>query len=177
MKVDTNPTLEVVRTLPVLPIKNTVLFPYMFIPLSVGRPSSRAAVEAAMSSEDKMFVVVAQRDAANEQPGDGDLYTVGTLAVIKKLAHGPDTVELLVQGLERVTVQKIEQTEPFLKATVATLPFPADQGTELEALHRTVCHRMLLDAGTATILPATSSAKLDHAAPTSPVLACIAIHG
>ena len=138
MKPDTNPTLEIVRTLPVLPLKNTVLFPYMFIPLSVGRPSSRAAVEAAMSSEDKMFVVVAQRDPTNEQPGEDDLYTVGTLAVIKKLAHSADSVEMLVQGLERVTVQKIEQTEPFLKATVTTLPFPTDHGTEVEALHRTV---------------------------------------
>ena len=61
MKPDTNPTLEIVRTLPVLPLKNTVLFPNMFIPLSVGRASTRAAVEAAMSSEDKMFVVVVNR--------------------------------------------------------------------------------------------------------------------
>ena len=138
MKPDANPTLEVIRMLPVLPLKNTVLFPYMFIPLSVGRSSSCAAVEAAMSSEDKMFVVVAQRDPTNDQPGEADLYTVGTLAVIKKLAQAPDGVEMLVQGLERVRLHKVEQTEPFLKASVATLPFPTDQGTEVEALHRTV---------------------------------------
>ena len=91
-----------------------------------------------MSSEDKMFVVVAQRDPTNEQPAEADLYTVGTLAVIKKMAQTADGVEMLVQGLERVSLQKIEQTEPFLKATVATLPFPTDDGTEVEALHRTV---------------------------------------
>ena len=95
MKPDTNPTLEIVRTLPVLPLKNTVLFPNMFIPLSVGRASTRAAVEAAMSSEDKMFVVVAQRDPANEQPAEADLFTVGTLAVIKKMAQTADGVEML----------------------------------------------------------------------------------
>jgi ATP-dependent Lon protease len=126
------------RTLPVLPLKNAVLFPYMFIPLSVARSSSRAAVEAAMASEDKMIVVVTQRDPANDQPGAGDLFTVGTLAVIKKLAQSGDSVEMLVQGLERVTLQKMEQTEPFFKAAVVTLPFPTDRGTEVEALHRTV---------------------------------------
>lgn len=140
MKPDANPTPEVaaVRSLPVLPIKNTVLFPFMFLPLSVGRPSSRAAIEAAMSSEDKMFVVVAQRDPANEQPTEADLYSVGTLAVIKKLARSADNVEILVQGLERVSLQKLEQTEPFLKASVATLPLPSDHDPEVEALHRTV---------------------------------------
>jgi len=139
MKPEANSTLgSATRALPVLPIKNTVLFPFMFIPLSVGRASSRAAVEAAVSSEDKMLVVVAQRDPTNDQPTEADLYSVGTLAVIKKMAQSADSIEMLVQGVERVSLQKLEQTEPYLKASVAAVPFPNDRGTEVEALHRTV---------------------------------------
>src|SRR5262249_42586179 len=118
--------------------KNTVLFPYLFIPLSVGRSSSRAAVEAALASEDKTLVVVAQRDPANDQPGAEDLHKVGTRAVIKKMARSQEGVEILVQGLDRVVIQKMEQTDPYFKARVNLLPFPTDHSPETEALHRTV---------------------------------------
>ena len=64
-----------VVVLPVLPLKNTVLFPHLFMPLSVGRPNSMAAIEAVLATEEKSFVVVAQRDADNEQPGLDDLCT------------------------------------------------------------------------------------------------------
>jgi ATP-dependent Lon protease len=139
MKADTYPTTEAaVWTLPVLPLKNTVLFPYLFIPLSVGRSSSRAAVEAALASEDKTLVVVAQRDPTHDEPGLDDLYPVGTRAVIKKMVRSDAGIEVLVQGLERVSLQQLEQTEPFLKARATTLAFPTDHGTEVEALHRSV---------------------------------------
>jgi ATP-dependent Lon protease len=131
-------TNETVVTLPVLPLRNTVLFPHLFMPLSVGRPNSVAAVEAVLSTEDKTFIVVAQRDNQNEQPGPDDLYTVGTRAVVKKMARGENGVELLVQGVDRVVILKAEQTEPFLKARARVLPFPDDGGTELEALYRAV---------------------------------------
>src|SRR5260370_10618332 len=85
--------------LPVLPLNNPVLFPHLFMPLSVGRPGSLAAVEAVLASEDKAVVVSAQRDGANDQPGFDDLYTVGTRAVIKKMARGEGVIELLVQGV------------------------------------------------------------------------------
>ena len=94
------PENEAVLTLPVLPLKNTVLFPHLFMPLSVGRPNSVAAVEAVLASEDKNLILVAQRDAANESPGLDDLFTVGTRAVVKKMARGDGAIELLVQGVE-----------------------------------------------------------------------------
>jgi ATP-dependent Lon protease len=125
-------------TLAALPLKNTVLFPQLFMPLSVGRAGSLGAVEAALASEDKAFLVVAQRDAAVEQPGLADLYAVGTRAVIKKMARTPETVELLIQGVARVAVLGLEQTEPFLKARAQPLPVPDDGGTEVEALYRAV---------------------------------------
>jgi ATP-dependent Lon protease len=127
-----------VAVLPVLPLKNTVLFPSLFMPLSVGRPGSLAAIEAVLATEEKALAIVAQRDGADEQPAFDDLYTVGTRAVIKKMARGEGVIEMIVQGVERVTLLKAEQTEPFLKACVTPLPLPEDGGTEVEALHRAI---------------------------------------
>src|SRR5262249_26239777 len=81
---------------PVLPIKNTVLLPGMFMPLSVGRPGSLAAVEAALAGEEKTFVIVAQRDAAADPPTPEQLFTVGTRAVIKKMSRTEQGIEMLV---------------------------------------------------------------------------------
>src|SRR5262245_47487758 len=104
-----------VLELPVLPLKNTVLFPFLFAPLPVGRPNSVAAVEAALATEEKTFVVAAQRDAANDEPALDDLHRIGTRAVVRKMARGEGTIELLVQGVERVALLSQLQTEPYLK--------------------------------------------------------------
>ena len=134
----TTPTTYVV-VLPVLPLRNTVLFPSLFLPLAVGRPSSIAAVEAVLATEDKAVIIVAQRDAAEESPTSLDsLYTVGTRAIIKKMARGEAGIELLVQGLERVTLLRGEQTEPYPTARFSVLPPPEDGGPEVEAMHRAV---------------------------------------
>jgi ATP-dependent Lon protease len=130
---------ETIPVLPVLPIKNTVLFPHLQMPLSIGRPASLAAVETAMASEEKQIIVVAQRDATVETPTQGDLYTIGTKAIIKKMSRPRDgMVELVAQGVERVVVLKVEQTTPHLTARVRTLPVPVDGGAEVEALHRAI---------------------------------------
>jgi ATP-dependent Lon protease len=89
-------------SLPLLPLKNTVLLPFMFMPLSVGRPGSRAAIESALSSEDKALLVVAQRDAANDSPGLAEVFSVGTRAVIKKMNRTAEGFEMLVQAIDRV---------------------------------------------------------------------------
>jgi ATP-dependent Lon protease len=127
-----------VRTLPVLPLKNTVLFPHLFLPLAVGRPHSLAAVEAALQGEEKTLVLVAQKDAAQDPPGPDGLYTVGTRGVIKKMARSEGTIEMIVQGVERVAVLKMEETEPYLKARVSPLPLPEDTAPETEALYRAI---------------------------------------
>lgn len=125
-------------TLPVLPVKNTVLFPFLFLPLSVGRPKSVAAVEAALGSEDKTICVVAQRLPNVESPKREDLYSVGTRAVIKKLSRSEGTIEILVQGLDRVRVLEIVREEPHIEARLQVLPLPAGEGPEIEALLREV---------------------------------------
>jgi ATP-dependent Lon protease len=132
------PDTEQALVLPVLPLKNSVLFPFMFMPLSVGRPNSVAAVEAVLASEDKNLILVAQKDGHNEQPGPDDLFTVGTRAVIKKMARSDSGMELLVQGLERIVLLRSEQTEPFLRMHARVLPLPEDGSTETEALYRAV---------------------------------------
>jgi ATP-dependent Lon protease len=131
-----------------LPLRNTVLFPHLFMPLSVGRPSSLAAIEAALATEEKTFIVAAQRDHVSEQPGFADLRTVGTRAVIKKMARTVPTgegkgeqqtvIEMLVQGVERVRLLGVEQMEPYLKVRYEPWPLPEDTGTEVEAMQRAI---------------------------------------
>lgn len=125
-----------VQTLPVLPLKNTVLFPYLVMPLSVGRPGSIAAVEAALATEEKEIIVVSQRDSSVDTPTQEDLYGVGTKAVIRKMSRpNESTIELLVQGMERVTLLKLDASEPYLRARTTPLALPEDKGPEVEALH------------------------------------------
>src|SRR5574342_667260 len=125
--------------LPVLPIKRTVLFPGIMMPLTVGRARSIAAVEAATKSEEKTILVVAQRDPLTEEPGLEELYTIGTKAVVKQIGRSDEgTIHALVQGLERVALLKVEQAEPFLLVQVRRLDHPTDQGTEVQALHRAI---------------------------------------
>jgi ATP-dependent Lon protease len=133
-----DPTPGTVLTLPLLPLRNAVLLPFTFIPVTVGKTGSQAAVEAALLTEEKTFLMFAQRSPGVEQPGVNDLYTMGTRAVIKKMARSDDGIEMLVQGVERVVLLDLEQTEPYLKARVRPLPLPEDGDTEVEALHRSV---------------------------------------
>jgi ATP-dependent Lon protease len=130
---------ENVQALPVLPLKNSVLFPHLLMPLSVGRPLSVAAAEAALATEEKELIVVAQRESSQDTPGVEDLYTIGTKAVIKKMARPSEAqMELIVLGVERVVILKLEQTEPYLRARIRPFPLPDEKTPEVEALHRAV---------------------------------------
>jgi ATP-dependent Lon protease len=112
-----------------------VLFPYLLMPLSAGRPASIAAVEAALATESKEILVFAQRDPDLDVPTPEDLYAVGTKAVIRKMNRsGEGHLELMVLGMERVTLLKLDSSEPFLKGRATPLPLPKDSGSEVEAL-------------------------------------------
>jgi ATP-dependent Lon protease len=125
----------VVYTLPVLPLKSAVLFPYLLMPLSAGRPASIAAVEAALATESKEILVFTQRDADIDSPTKDDLYSIGTKAVIRKMNRsGEGHLELMVLGMERVTLMKLDSSEPFLQGRAVPLPLPEDKGPEIEAL-------------------------------------------
>ncbi|HEU4684101.1 MAG TPA: endopeptidase La [Nitrospira sp.] len=133
----TNTTVTV--TLPVLPIKRTVLFPGVVMPVTVGRERSVAAVNAALKTEDKTILVVAQRDASTENPTLEDLYTIGTKAVVKQIARSEEgNIHAFVQGIERVALLKVDQTTPFLLAQARRLELPGDVDREVQALQRAI---------------------------------------
>ncbi|HSG38324.1 MAG TPA: endopeptidase La, partial [Thermoanaerobaculia bacterium] len=132
--------IKIPDVLPVLPLKDTVVFPYIILPLSVGRDKSVLAVDRALS-ESRVIMLVAQRDAANDNPGEGDLFDVGTAAVIMRMLKLPDgRIRILVQGLSRARVHHISQVEPFLQAKIERLeePLPIAPALEVEALVRSV---------------------------------------
>ncbi len=129
---------ESILTLPVIPMKNTALFPHLLMPLSAGRPRSRAAVEAALATESKEVLLLSQKDSSVEEPGQNDLYTYGTRAVIRKSQRNGDLYELLVLGLERVMLLKLESAEPYLLARVRRAPLEGEVTPEIEALQRSV---------------------------------------
>src|SRR5499427_554531 len=110
--------------IPVLPLQNTTLFPETMVPLSVGRPGSMAAVEAALSVEEKLLACIIVRPERTSE-GDAkpeDLYQTGTLVQIKRMERVEDTLHLIVQGIDRVHLMDWEQTEPFIRARVRVLP-------------------------------------------------------
>ncbi|HEY6990027.1 MAG TPA: endopeptidase La [Bryobacteraceae bacterium] len=123
------------QSLPALPLKNTVLFPGLLLPLSVGRESSIAAVQAALNTEEKEIILIAQRDAQVDNPQQDDVYTIGTKAVIRKSSRPSDGVlEILVLGVERVVIVKLDSSGSYLSAKYRILELPDDGGSEVEAL-------------------------------------------
>ena len=122
----------------VLPLRDIVVFPHMIVPLFVGREKSVRALEAVMKA-DKQILLVAQKNAAQDDPEPGDLYTVGTVSTILQLLKLPDgTVKVLVEGGERATVTGFRDTESYFEAYTSPLPDESGEPRELEALGRTV---------------------------------------
>ena len=128
--------------LPILPLRNTVIFPSGISPLTVGRALSLAAAEAALTTEEKLLGVIAQREDNDTEPTRDNLYTVGTLVVINRMMRAPgneDVLHLIVQGQERFRVIGFTEQEPMLKARVEILPEPLrEESLEVEALRRNI---------------------------------------
>ncbi|MBW7997252.1 MAG: endopeptidase La [Candidatus Glassbacteria bacterium] len=130
---------EVLHTpdvLPVLPLRDVVVFPYMVTPLMVGRPSSVAGIETAMLG-DRLIVLTAQKDGDQENPGGGDLYRVGVMAKILQTMRLPDgTLKILTEGLEPVDIRRFIPGKDYLRARFEIHPFHAPETKQLEALSR-----------------------------------------
>jgi ATP-dependent Lon protease len=110
--------IEIPDNLPVLPVRDIVVFPYMILPLFVGREMSIKAIEFALSSN-RMVLLVTQKDVNNENPTPEDLFSVGTVALVMRMLKLPDgRVKILVQGLSKAKALSYSQTEPFFKADI-----------------------------------------------------------
>jgi ATP-dependent Lon protease len=132
--------LQIPPELPVLPLRDTVLFPNSFMPLAVAREASVRLVEEANSSG-RLIAVFTQREAAMEEPMQEDLYPVGTVTHIHKMFKLPDgSLRLIVQGVERVTLDRVVQARPFLRALVTVAPdeLRDEDHLEIDALQRNI---------------------------------------
>ena len=126
------------NSLPVLPLRDIVVFPHMIVPLFVGRDKSVRALEAVMK-EDKQILLVAQKNPAVEDPSADDLYTVGTVSTVLQLLKLPDgTVKVLVEGSRRARITAFQPNAEYFEAAADLLPEVASDPKETEALARTV---------------------------------------
>ncbi|NTV96762.1 MAG: endopeptidase La [Thiobacillus sp.] len=123
-------------TLPLLPLRDVVVFPHMVIPLFVGRPKSIKALENAMESG-KHILLAAQKSAAKDEPEFDDLYTVGTVATILQMLKLPDgTVKVLVEGTQRVQVTEFIDEQTHFSGRADPIEENLDIGSEVEAMRR-----------------------------------------
>jgi ATP-dependent Lon protease len=123
---------------PVLPTRGAVIYPYLVVPLFVGRPRSIQALEAAMN-ENRRIALLAQRNVNFDDPGPDDLYAVGTIGEIVQTLPLPDgTIRVMIEGSFRVRVKSYVHAEPFLRAQIEPLPEVEQPGIETEALVRNV---------------------------------------
>ena len=124
--------LSIPSELPILPLRDTVLFPNSFMPLAVARESSVHLIDDAIANG-KLVAVFTQRDASMEEPAQEDLYTVGTATHIHKMFKLPDgSLRLIVQGLARLTLDEIVSAQPYLRARVRAASEDASEGDRLE---------------------------------------------
>jgi len=120
--------------LPVLAIRNTVIFPVLAFPINVGREKSLKAIEEAMAG-DKLLGIVAQRDAKNEDPATDELYQTGTVVKILKSVIMPgNKLNVIIQGLSRIQVENWESTAPYLRAKVSVHEQPSGEGRDYDKL-------------------------------------------
>ena len=124
--------------LPLLPLRDVVVFPHMVIPLFVGRPRSIKALELAMESGNNIMLV-AQRSAGKDEPAPEDLYEIGCTASILQMLKLPDgTVKVLVEGQQRARITQVTDTETHYSAAVVEVPVQEGEASETEALRRAV---------------------------------------
>ncbi len=146
--------------LSILPLKDTVVFPGMSVPLVVGRPASRKLVDAVIL-EERVLGLIMQHDPAIEEPSPDGLHEVGTAARIVKLLKFPDgNLRLIVRGLERIRVQRYTATEPYLKARIEVLHDAVRPGLELDALAKNVTNLLQKMFDLMPIVPEEVSAML-----------------
>jgi ATP-dependent Lon protease len=140
---DESARLELPEILPVLPLKNTVLFPFLLSPLLVNSVRSKRLIDHVLVSPDRLMLAVAVRHPVEGSPTPEDVFQVGTVLRIAKMLKFPDdSYRLLVQGVERASIEKFTSTQPFLQAHICRLEEVGDpESVEVTALHRNVAQQ------------------------------------
>src|SRR3954447_10097881 len=134
------PMVQIPDELPVLPLRDIVIYPFMIVPLFVSRDRSIRAVEEALK-KDRMILLVSQKDVNKEEPEQSDLYSVGTVAIIMRMLKLPDgRIRILIQGLSRCRVDQIVGSGEYVKGKVTPIvePLGSENTLEVEALIRNV---------------------------------------
>ncbi|MGI8470467.1 MAG: endopeptidase La [Pyrinomonadaceae bacterium] len=134
------PQLQIPDELPVLPLRDIVIYPFMIVPLFVSRDRSIRAVDEALG-QNRMILLVSQKDVDKEEPAQADLYKIGTAAVIMRMLKLPDgRIRILIQGLSRASINSVAVGSDYAKARVTPIsePFPLSNSLEVEALVRNV---------------------------------------
>jgi len=137
---DQDQKLHVPKDLPVLMLRDIVVFPYMVVPLFVGREKSKNAVDESLSSH-RMILLLTQKSSEVEDPKSEDVYEIGTVALIMRMLKLPDgRIRILAQGLVRAKVESLKEDKPFHTAKIQVLhdPEETEKPIETEALVRNV---------------------------------------
>jgi ATP-dependent Lon protease len=122
------------RRLPMMPIRDVVIFPFMMTPFVVGRESSVRALEEAMAGDKKIFLAT-QHDASTDEPRPGEIYSVGCIVnIVQSLKQGDGNIKVLVEGVERARVVSVTDDEGFFRAIVKVSSYKVEPGPQLEAL-------------------------------------------
>ncbi|OGV92604.1 endopeptidase La [Microgenomates group bacterium RIFCSPLOWO2_01_FULL_47_10] len=127
------------KTLPLVPLREGVVFPHAEAVLTFGRPKSNAGIEASFRS-DRLVVFVTQKNPRISEPGFEDIYTIGTLCTIERILKTNGEINALVRGMSRVKINSLEAKEPFLVARVEELPETVEQSDEMSGLEKHVLH-------------------------------------
>ena len=148
------------QSLPVLPLRDIVVFPHMIVPLFVGRDKSVAALESAMAADKEIFLV-AQLDPGEDDPGRAELHDLGVTATVLQLLKLPDgTVRVLVEGKARASLDAVAEADGFLTADISPVEDLAVEGPEVEALMRSVVSQFENYAKLGRKLPAETAVQL-----------------
>src|SRR5947209_15004937 len=133
-KQDDDERLSIPDVLPVLPLKDIVIYPFAVQPLGVGQERSIRLIDDVMRG-DRLVVLVAQKSAETEQAGPDDIYRIGTVSRVARMIRMPDgTIQIIVQGLERVDIGEFTQEKPYLAAHVTLKPDTQEEDNETEAI-------------------------------------------
>ena len=135
---ETTLVADIPSELPILPLRNTVAYPFAMIPLIVGIPRSVKLVDEALKG-DRMVGLVAMKDPAVEEPQPGEVYEMGTIAKLDRVTRGSDnSLQVIVQGLERFRVEHWVEVDPYLRAEIRAAPDLIENDVEVDALQRSL---------------------------------------